>query len=132
VGYFLAVAINLALLFFLNVAPGWEVFGFLTADTAQIMPIMNASLVAGALANLVFVITDPPAVKALGDLITTAITFAVALRVWQVYPFDFTGYSFDWDIVVRFALVVAMFGTAVGAVVALVRLLRLGVTRSGG
>ena len=129
-GYVLAISVNVALLIIINVAPGWQEWSFLTPDTDQVVPIVNLSLVVGALINLVFILADPPPVKALGDLITTVISFLVMLRLWQVFPFDFSGYSFDWEPLVRIALVVGLFGTGVGAIVALVRLVRLAVTRS--
>jgi len=129
-GYVLAIAVNVALLVLINVAPGWEELSFLTQDTEQILPLVNLSLLVGGVVNLVLIAADPPPVKALGDLITTAISFLVMLRLWQVFPFDFSTYSFDWEPVVRIALGVGLFGTGVGSIAAVVRLWRIGVTRS--
>ena len=38
--------------------------------------------------------------KALGDLATNVIGFAVSVRLLQVFPFDFSG-GFDWSLIVR-------------------------------
>jgi hypothetical protein len=40
-------------------------------------------------------------VKSLGELVTTGIGLAVLVRIWQVFPFDFAGWSVDWSWLVR-------------------------------
>jgi hypothetical protein len=34
----------------------------------------------------------------------------VAIRMFQVFPFDFSGYEFDWERVTRFLMVLGMIG----------------------
>jgi len=57
----------------------------------------------------------------------------VLARIWQVYPFDFSGYDFpvdisafelDWDLVAHFILGLAIFGTTIAVVMEIVKLLR--------
>jgi hypothetical protein len=43
-------------------------------------------------------------VKSLGDLVTTGVSLAVLVRIWQVFPFDFAGWSVDWSWLVRLVL----------------------------
>jgi hypothetical protein len=123
VGYVVAVGLNAGLLYLMNVWPGWEVVPFLTANTTLVLPVVNLSLVAGLAANAVFVAYDARWSRSLGDLLTAGIGLAVLIRVWQVFPFWFSG-SFDWSPLVRVLLVVAMVGTAVAVVVHLVSLVR--------
>jgi hypothetical protein len=42
--------------------------------------------------------------------------------MFQVFPFDFSGYQFDWEIVTRVVLILAIIGTAIAVVVETVKL----------
>jgi hypothetical protein len=46
------------------------------------------------------------------------------VTMWQVFPFDFSAYAFDWETLVRFVLVVGIVGTGIGTVVELVKMVR--------
>jgi hypothetical protein len=119
-GYTVAAIINTALLYAVNVHPGWPAVPFLTDDTTQVLSLLNLSLAAGVLADLTYAVYDAPWWKGLGDLVTTALTLAVLVRLWTVFPFAFAGADLDWGQVVRVVLVVSMIGTAVAVVVQLV------------
>lgn len=123
VGYALAVLINGLLLSGVNVWPGWRVLPFLTEDTRQVLGLVNLSLIAGMIANAVYVITDRTWLKALGDLVTLGIGMAVLVGFWEVFPFDFTGSSLGWATVARVVLIVTVVGTAVGLAVQFVVLI---------
>ena len=79
-GYVVAGLINAALAFLINVEPGWSVLGFLTADTPQVLGLVNLSLVASIAANVIYLVYDPPPVKALGDLIAPRAQVRVEIR----------------------------------------------------
>ena len=64
-GYVAAVVVNAALLFVLNVQPGWQALPFLTSATDHVLGLVNLSLAAGLAANLVYLAHDPPWVKSL-------------------------------------------------------------------
>jgi hypothetical protein len=124
-GYLLAAAITAALWFVLNVRPGWQELSFLTEETRDVLWLVNLSLVVGVAANVLYAVSDPRWLKALGDLVTTGIGLAVLVRVWQVFPFDFEGYSVNWAFVVRAVLVVGIGGSIIGMLVQLVTFIRL-------
>jgi len=46
----------------------------------------NLLLAAGIAANVVYLAYDPPWVRSLGDLVTTGIGLAAAIRIWHVFP----------------------------------------------
>jgi hypothetical protein len=123
-GYVIAFAINAALLYVINIQPGWQALPFLTDSTSEVLGLVNISLAAGLAVNVAYFAHDARWVKALGDLITAGIGLAVAIRVWQVFPFEFHG-SFDWALPVRILLVVTMAGTGIAIVVQMVTLTRL-------
>jgi hypothetical protein len=116
-GYGLAIMVSTALLIILNGSPGWPAIPFLTSDTVQVLWLVNLSLAAGIAANLVYLAYDPPWLKSLGDLATTGIGLAAAIRIWQVFPFDL---SSGWSTTVRALLVVAIAGSCIALVVQIV------------
>lgn len=121
-GYTVAVLVNVAILVVVNRWPGWEAVPFLTDDTEQVLGIVNASVVAGVVANLAFLVADPPWFKAVGDIVTTAVGLVAAVRLWQVFPFDF-GAGSAWDTVARVLLVIAIVGSVIGILVTTGRLI---------
>jgi hypothetical protein len=74
-------------------------------------------------ANVLYLVYDGPWFRSLGEAVTTAITFVVAVRMWQVFPFDFGGADV-WVVLFRIALVVGIVGSAIAVVVNLVRTVR--------
>jgi hypothetical protein len=47
-----------------------------------VLGLVNLSLAAGLVANLVYLVGDAPVVKSPGDLVTTGIGLAVLVRIW--------------------------------------------------
>ena len=130
-GYGLAIVFSTALLVILNGSPGWQAIPFLTSATSQVLWLINLCLAAGIAANIVYLAYDPPWLKALGDLATTAIGLVTAIRIWQVFPFNL---SSGWSTAVRALLVVAIAGSCIALVVQIVTLARwlTGHTPHGG
>ena len=126
-GYTIAAVVNAAMLYAVNVWPGWQVVPFLTADTAAVIPAVNAALVVGLVANAVYVLQDPPWLKALGDLVTNVVGLVAVVRVWQVFPFTFGDATFDWELVARWALAIGFLGSVIAIAVALVSLVHAAV-----
>jgi hypothetical protein len=118
----MAAAVNGLLVYLLNVSPGWEAVPFLTDDTPQVLGVVNASLLAGVAANLVYLVRDPPRLRALGDLVTTAFGLAATVRVWQVFPLQFEEPGFPWEAVVRVLLAIGIVGSAIAIVTKIVAL----------
>ena len=130
-GYGLAILFSTALLIIVNGSPGWQAMPFLTSGTAQVLWLVNLCLAAGIAASLVYLACDRPWLKSLGDLATTGIGLAAAIRIWQVFPFDL---SPGWAAAVRVLLVVAIAGSCIALVVQIVMLARwlTGHTTHGG
>jgi hypothetical protein len=124
VGYLVAAGIHAVLLYLVNVSPGWQAVSFLTEDTRQVLGLVNVSLVAGLVCNLVYVFVDATWLRSLGDLLTTGIGLAVLVRLWQVFPFDFGDATVGWALVAHALLVVGIVGSAIGIVAQFVSLLR--------
>ena len=128
VGYVVAVLVNAAMLYAVNRWPGWQEVPFLTKDTELVLGLVNASIVVNLVANLVYLVRDPVWLKALGDVVTTAVGLAAMVRIWKVFPLDV---SDRWELLVRALLVVGIVGSAIGIVVAIVQFGRALSSRSG-
>ena len=116
--------VNAAMLWGINIWPGWQVLPFLTSDMTRVLGIINASLTAGIVANLVFVVIRNRGIMALGNLVVLGIGLAAVLRLWEVFPFDFGDSWSGWPVVVRVLLVLGIAGSIIGALVEIVALFR--------
>jgi hypothetical protein len=111
VGYVITIMINAAMLYAINRWPGWSAVPFLTMDTVLVLGWVNASIVAGAIANSGYVAYDAPWFKALGDIVTTVVGLCALVRIWQVFPIVA---SDPWPLVARLVLAVAIGGSLIG------------------
>jgi hypothetical protein len=123
-GYLVAASVNAAMLYAVNAWPGWDALPFLTSETGQVLTAVNASIVAGIVVNLVYLGHDPRWLRGLGDMVTTAFSLAALLRIWEVFPFYFSGDGLDWALLVRVLLVLGVVGTAIGFVTGLIAFVR--------
>ena len=124
VGYLIAILVNLVFAWLINVWPGWEALSFLTADAAEVVPLVNGAIAVTVAANLVYLVVDTTRVKAFGELLVNAVNIAVTVTLLEVFPFDFSGYAFPWAWLVSFILIVALLGTGISMLVNLYRLIR--------
>ena len=104
-GYALAVAGNVLLLYLVNNLLEWEVPSWLTADFDQVLPILNASILVSIAVNAAFIGYRAQWFTSLGQVIMTAFSLAVIVRLRSVFPFDFAPYDFNWEGVTRGILV---------------------------
>lgn len=121
-GYVVAGLVNAALLYVVNVWPGWQELGFLTEETRDVLGLVNASLVVTVAANVVYIARDPRWVRSLGEIVTTAVGLAAMVLIWEVFPFDFGDASFDWEILVRVLLGIGIVGSVIGILARIVSL----------
>lgn len=120
-GYLVAVAVNALMLYLVNRSPGWDAVPFLTEETPEVLGLVNASIVAGIGANAVYLLRDPEWLRALGDVVTTAIGLAALIAIWQVWPLDL---ATGWDLLARWMIGIGIAGSVIGIVVAVVRFVR--------
>ena len=121
-GYLVAIAVNAVLLWAANQLLVWGWPGFLAEEFTEVLPLISASLIAGMVVNAALLLRDRGRAKALGELITAAFGLAISVRLWTVFPFDFSGYGTDWGGGLRVALGV---GIAVMAIAVLANLATL-------
>jgi len=122
VGYGIAVVINVILLIFVQNILEWGWLRFLTEEFEQVIPWISFSLVISIVVNLIYQFDDTPTTKSIGNVVTNVISLFVTARILQVFPFDFSTYDFDWEIVVRVMLILGIIGTSIATIVELVKL----------
>jgi hypothetical protein len=119
-----SAVVNALLVFGINIWPGWQVLPFLTAGMPRVLDLINASLIAGIIVNLVCAVIRSRALLALGNLVVMGIGLAALLRLWEVFPFDFGAGWSGWPVLVRVFLVLGIVGSIIGAVVEVINLFR--------
>jgi hypothetical protein len=121
-GYAATIVIDGIILFVVNNLVAWDVVPWLTDDFNDVLPIMNASLLASIVVNAVYLLYDAPLWRAGCELALLALSIAVGVRLYQIFPLDFSEYSFDWALLTRWILVLAIVGMCIGFVAGSVKL----------
>ena len=119
-GYAVAVLINVAFLWAVNIWPGWEVSPFLKAETAMEIGVVNACIWINLVINVLYAIDDNAWIKFFGTLASNVVGIFAMLRIWDVFPFDFGETTFDWALVTRIVLVVGIAGSVIAMIAAVV------------
>ena len=120
-GYFIAVVVNAAIWFVLNIAPGWQSIGFLSDQFGDVLWLVNLSLFAGMIANIAYFFFDAAWFHSAGQIVVSLIGLIVSWRLFLEFPFDVTD---GWAAAIKALLIVAMVGSAIGALVEVFRLVR--------
>jgi hypothetical protein len=121
-GFVVAAAMNGVMLWVVHQLLDWGWPAFLTDDFELVLGLVTASLIASIVANLALAIHHRGRFRAFADLVTAAFALAVGLRMWEVFPFDFTGYVTDWSGLVRVALGLGIAAIVIAIVANLVKL----------
>ena len=66
-----------------------------------------------------YLVQDPPWLRAVGDTITAVVGALALWRLWQVFPFNFGDGSVPWALLVRAILVLGLVGSALAVIVQL-------------
>jgi hypothetical protein len=122
-GYLVAIVGHAVMLWIAHHLLEWQWPGFLTDDFVGVLGLISASLIAGMVVNAGFLLHDRGRFRALGDLVTAAFALAVSLRLWSVFPFDFSAYDTDWSWLLRVGLAVGIGGTVVAMIAHVVKLI---------
>jgi uncharacterized membrane protein YidH (DUF202 family) len=123
-GYVVAIAVNAVMLVIVNNILEWGWAPFLTDDFAQILWLLDLSFLGAIVVNAIYLGYDPPWFKSVSQIALGVISMAVAIRTFQVFPFDFSGYQFNWEPLARFVIVLTMVGVGISIVVETAKLVR--------
>lgn len=121
-GYSIAIGINVVILIIVQNILDWGWLPFLTEDFADLVPWISFSLMVSIVANSVYLFNDTRVVKSVGQIGINLVSIFVTYQVFTVFPFDFTAYSFDWGLLMRIVLIVAMVGAGIGVLAEIYKL----------
>lgn len=124
-GYVVAIAVNFGLIAVVNNILDWDIAPFLTSDFSRLVGFISLSLALTIAANVVYLAYDPAWFKSLTQIGLLLVSLAVTIRVYQVFPFDFSSYDFDWSTMTRWILIIAMAGTGIGMLTEVAKVLRV-------
>jgi hypothetical protein len=117
-----AIAVNIVMLWIVNNLLEWGWPSWLTDDFDRVLPIINVSIVATIIVNLAYIAYDTTWFKSTLQVGLLVISLVATIRLYQVFPFDFSAYSFNWEAVTRGILIFACVGIGIGVVVEIVKL----------
>jgi hypothetical protein len=121
-GYLVAIVVNAVMLVIVQNILEWGWLGFLTPEFDDLVPLVSFSLGFSVLVNLVYLSNDAPRVRATGDIGMNLVSLLVTYQIYQVFPFDFTAYEFNWAVMARVVLILAMVGCGIGIITSALRL----------
>ncbi len=125
-GHLVAIAVNLVLLYVVRNLGRWDVVPFLTADYDQVVDPITVSIVATIIGRAVRIVVPGRRVGLVVDAATTIVGFYALFRIFMVFPFDFSPYDVRWDLLARFVLIVALFGSVVSVLLTPFRVVQNG------
>lgn len=129
IGYAVALLVNVAILLIVLNILEWDVFPWLTDDFSQVVPWIGFSLAATITLYFVYLFEDTQPLKSAGQIVVNLISIVVISQIFRVFPFDFSRYSFNWEVVARLLLALAMVGAAIGVITETVKLASREVSR---
>lgn len=121
-GYAIAVLINLAGLIVVQNILEWDLLPWLTGDFATVVPWISVSLIFSIAANLVYEFNDTKVVKSVIQIGVNLVSIVVTAQLLRVFPFDFSAYRLNWDIVTRIVLILALVGSGIGLIAEVIKL----------
>ena len=126
----MSVVVNAVLLWVVHRILGWGWLPFLTPAWTLVLPVLTASLIVAIVVNVALLGYDGVWLRAPANILVAAFGIAVSVRIWQVFPFDFSRYAFPWDTVARVLVMLSIVGSAIAIVVEVGRLARAGAARA--
>jgi hypothetical protein len=123
-GYLIAIALNAAFLVLVNNLLEWDLSPWLTDDFELALPLISAALIATIVVTAIYMFFDARWFKSLTQIGLAGISLAATLRLYRVFPFDFSAYEFPWNTVARSVLIIALVGTVISIVTETVKFIR--------
>ena len=121
-GYLIGIALSAAILFVANNLLEWDILPFLTPDFEQLLPVINAALVASILVNAIWILYDAAWIRSTGQIILNLTSIAVLALTLRVFPLDFSPYSFDWETLTKAILLIVIIALVIATIVEIAKL----------
>jgi len=122
-GYAVAIALSVGILFLVNNLPEGDQIPFLTSDFEQLLPIINALLFTSIAVNGVWILYDAAWFHSAGRITLNVLIIAVLALTYRVFPFDFSAYDSDWENLMRVLMVGVIVALTIATIVEIVKLI---------
>lgn len=114
-----AIIVNIIFFYIVNNLLNWHI-SFITPIFQDVLWIINLSIEATILANLIFLVYNPGWFRSSVQIILNIISFYVAYLLYIVFPFTFSNIYFTYAL--QFILILAMIGIVIATVVQILKL----------
>jgi hypothetical protein len=119
--YIFAVVFNIILLVVVNKIPDWNIV-FITDAFPDVLWALNTSISVSIAGNLILIFFHPRFLHHLLNAVFACFGILAVSVLLSVFPFNFTDPVGEWlHILVRIFLIVGIVGSAIGAVVHIVK-----------
>ena len=119
--YGINIVVNAVFLVIVNNVLKWDFAPWLTDDFNKVLWLFNISLIATITANVIFFFHNPGWFLSLIRFFLNTIGLILAVRMLQVFPFDFSAYSVNWALVMRIMLILGIVGVSIGVIAELIK-----------
>jgi hypothetical protein len=123
-GYIVAIVVNALILWVANNLLAWEWPKFLTSEFNQVLPYINASLLITMIVNAVWLLFDPPWFRSLAQVGLNLIAILATVKLYQVFPFDFSDYPGNLETVARILMGLAIVASGIAILSQVFKLFR--------
>lgn len=121
-----AIVANGVLLFVVNALPGWNP-AFITGSFPAVLTPVNLSLIAQIVGYFALLFYHPQSLYHAAKMVFDGFSISALIALVTVFPFDFSGLVGPWlNTVLRVTFVIGIVGSAISAVVNLVKLVVAG------
>jgi len=116
--YIFEIIVNIILIYLWGRLPQW--FSFLNDSFYAVLPLFYISFTLTIVVNTVLIIASDTKLAHLLKTATNLIAVIVLTSIYYIFPFDFSSYSGNWELVARIIILLAIFGTTIATIVELI------------
>lgn len=120
-GYIVAIIINVIMLWIANNLLAWNV-PFLTRDFVAVLGVLNLSISATIVANILWFFYDPAWFRQLLQIILNVLAMAVIYTFYVVFPLDLE--SNLLQLLLRVGMIIALIGLGIATIIEFIKLIR--------
>jgi hypothetical protein len=114
------IIVNIIFFYIVNNLLNWNI-SFIAPSFQNVLWIINLSIAATILANLIFLFYNPGWFRSALQIILNIIAFYGAYLLYTVFPFVFSNYYYTYGM--EILLILAMIGTVIATIVEILRLI---------
>lgn len=118
-----AMVANGVLLYVAENILAWDLLSFLTDDYNRVLPAIRLTLLVTIGLSLMQFIYPARWFTTVTDAVSTGFGLYAAVRLFQIFPFEFDDAGPRWDLVMRAVLIIAIAGSLITLIVAPLKLI---------